>query len=183
MRPVVLSFWLSVDGYSCNEGTELMRFMQEADDDAEQDEYGVSRLRQAGTHIMGRVTYEGWAKYWPESDHPAAELLNGTPKVVFSKTLRSADWPGTRIAGGDTAEEIARLKAEPGGEIIAHGGVGFARSLIQLGLVDEYRLLVLPAAVGQGDRLFTGLDRLLPLRLITSKSFSTGLLELTYAPA
>ena len=183
MRPVVLSFWISLDGYSCNEGTELMRFMQEMNDDEEQDEYGVSRLRQAGTFIMGRVTYEGWAEYWPKSDHPVAEVMNGTPKVVFSRTLKSAGWPETRIASGDTAEEIARLKAEPGGEIIAHGGVGFARSLIQLGLVDEYRLLVLPAAAGHGDRLFTGLDRLLTLRLVGSRAFSSGLLELVYSPS
>jgi dihydrofolate reductase len=182
MRPVVLSFWISLDGYSCNEGTELMQFMQEMDDDEAQDEYGVSRLRQAGTFIMGRVTYENWAEVWPKSDHPVAEVMNSTPKVVFSKTLRSADWPVTRIASGDTAEEIARLKAEPGGEIIAHGGVGFARSLTQLGLVDEYRLLVLPAAVGHGDRLFTDLGHLLPLRLVASKAFTSGLLELSYAP-
>jgi len=182
MRPVVLSFWISLDGYSCNEGTDLMRFMQEMNDDEEQDEYGVSRLRQAGTFIMGRVTYESWAEYWPKSDHPVAAVMNSTPKVVFSRTLRSADWPETRIASGDTAEEIARLKAEPGGEIIAHGGVGFARSLIQLGLVDEYRLLVIPAAVGHGDRLFTGLDHLLALRPVASRAFSSGLLELAYAP-
>jgi len=182
MRRVVLSFWISLDGYSCDEGTELMRFMQELPDDEQQDEYGVSRLRQAGTHIMGRVTYEGWAEFWPKSDHPVAGVMNDIPKVVFSRTLRSADWPESRIASGDTAEEIARLKAEPGGEIIAHGGVGFARSLIRLGLVDEYRLLVLPAAVGQGERLFTDLDQMLTLRLLACRAFSSGLLELVYSP-
>lgn len=183
MRRVVLSFWMSLDGYSCNEGTGLMRFMQEMPDDEQQDEYGVSRLRQAGTHIMGRVTYEGWAEFWPESDHPVAAVMNDIPKVVFSRTLRSADWPESRIASGDTAEEIAGLKAEPGGEIIAHGGVGFARSLIQLGLVDEYRLLVLPAAAGQGERLFTDLGHLLTLRLLACRTFSSGLLELVYSPS
>ena len=141
MRRVVLSFWISLDGYSCDEGTELYRLMQEMPDDTESDDYFTSRLRQAGTHIMGRVTYESWAAFWPEVDSPVARALNDTPKVVFSRTLRSADWPESRIASGDTAEEIARLKAEPGGEIVAHGGVGFARSLIRLGLVDEYRLL------------------------------------------
>jgi len=103
--------------------------------------------------------------------------------VVFSRTLRSAGWPESRIASGDTAEEIARLKAEPGGEIVAHGGVGFARSLIRLGLVDEYRLLVLPAAVGQGQPLFTGLDHPQTLRPLGSRAFSSGLLELVYSPS
>jgi dihydrofolate reductase len=150
MRQVVLQFWLSLDGYSCDPGTELYQFLQELPED-EGDDYFVNRLRQAGTHIMGRVTY--------------------------------ADWPETRIANGDTAEEIARLKAEPGREILAHGGIKFAHSLIELGLVDQYRLWLLPAAVGEGDRLFTGLPRLLPLRLVSSTAFSNGQLELVYSPA
>ena len=175
MRRVVLQFWISLDGYSCDEGTELSRVMQELPDDEQADEYFVSRLRQAGTHIMGRVSYESMAEFWPKSDFPAAGAMNDIPKVVFSRTLRSADWPESRIASGDTAQEIARLKAEPGGEIIAHGGVGFARSLIRLGLVDEYRLLVLPAAAGQGERLFTDLDHLLTLRLLACRAFHLAL--------
>lgn len=183
MRRVVLSFWISLDGYSCDEGTELYRVMQEMPDDKQQDEYFVSRLRQAGTHIMGRVTYESMAEFWPKFDNPVAGAMNDIPKVVFSRTLRSAGWPESRIASGDTAEEIARLKAEPGGEIVAHGGVEFARSLIRLGLVDEYRLLVLPAAVGQGQPLFTDLDHPLTLRLLACRGFPSGLMEVVYSPS
>ncbi len=183
MRRVVLSFWISVDGYSCDEGTELYRAMQEMPDDEQQAEYGVSRLRQVGTHIMGRVTYERMAEFWPGLDNPVAAAMNDIPKVVFSRTLRSANWAESRIASGDTAEEITRLKAEPGGDIVAHGGVRFARSLIRLGLVDEYRLLVLPAAVGHGQPLFTDLDHLLTLRLLGCRAFSSGLLELAYSPS
>jgi dihydrofolate reductase len=150
-------------------------------DDEQANEYFVSRLRQAGTHILGRVSYEGMAEFWPKSDFPAAGAMNDIPKVVFSRTLRSASWPESRIASGDTAEEIARLKAEPGGEIVAHGGVRFVRSLIRLGLVDEYRLWVLPAAVGQGQPLFTDLDHPLTLRLVTCRAFSSGLMELVYS--
>ena len=109
--------------------------------------------------------------------------MNDIPKIVFSKTLQSVDWPGSRIASGDTAREIARLKQEPGGEIIAHGGTRFARSLIRLGLVDEYRLIVLPVAVGKGAPLFTGFARPVVLRLVTSTAFPSGILELAYAPA
>jgi dihydrofolate reductase len=183
MRRVVLQFWISLDGYSCNEGTELFRVMQEMPDDEQHDEYFVSRLRQAGTHIMGRLTYQSMAEFWPKSDNPVAAAMNDIPKVVFSGTLRSADWPESRIASGDTAEEIARLKGEPGGEIVAHGGVQFARSLIRLGLVDEYRLWVLPAAVGQGEPLFTVLDHPLNLRLVTCRAFPSGILELVYSPS
>ena len=93
MRKVVLQFWVSLDGYSCDPGTELYQFLQELPED-EGDEYFVNRLRQAGTHIMGRVTYEGMANVWPTSDNPVAAPMNDIPKVVFSKTLKSADWPG-----------------------------------------------------------------------------------------
>jgi dihydrofolate reductase len=183
MRRVVLQLWISLDGYSCDDGSDLSRVMQQLPDDEQADEYFVSRLRQAGTHIMGRVCYESLAEFWPESDFPAAAAMNDIPKVVFSRTLRSAGWPESRIASGDTAAEIASLKAEPGGDIVAHGGVEFARSLIRLGLVDEYRLWVLPAAVGQGRPLFTGLDHPLTLRLLTCRGFASGLAELVYAPS
>jgi dihydrofolate reductase len=182
MRHVVLQFWLSLDGYSCDEDTELYRLMEEIED-REQEEYFVGRLRQAGTHIMGRVTYEEMARFWPGSGHPIAAPMNEIPKVVFSASLQSASWPTTRIARGDTVEEPARLKQEPGGEIIAHGGTQFARSLIRLGLVDEYRLWVLPAAVGQGAPLFTGLTRPVTLSLIKTTAFPPGTLELCYEPA
>ena len=182
MRNVVLQFWLSLDGYSCDEDTELYRLM-EGVEDPEQEEYFVSRLRQAGTHIMGRVTYEEMAKFWPTSDHPIAGPMNEIPKVVFSATLPSATWHPSRIARGDTAQELARLKQEPGGEIIAHGGTQFARSLIRLGLADEYRFWVLPAAVGQGVPLFTGLARPVILSLVKTTAFPSGILELCYVPA
>lgn len=183
MRQVVLQFYISLDGYSCDEANGMRDVMMSMDD-PEQEEYFASRLRQAGTHIMGRITYQGMAGFWPTSSHPSAAPMNDIPKVVFSRTLQSADWPQTRIARGDTAEEIAKLKAEPGGEILAHGGTQFVRSLIRLGLVDQYRLWVLPAAAGQGEPLFTGLAHPLTLRLVKSTAFpSSGILELVYSPA
>jgi dihydrofolate reductase len=96
---------------------------------------------------------------------------------------RSATRPPARIARGDTAQELARLKQEPGGEIIVHGGTQFARSLIRLGLVDEYRLGMLPAAVGWGAPLFAGLARAVPLSLVKTTAFPSGILELCYEPA
>jgi dihydrofolate reductase len=183
MRQVVLQFIVSLDGYSCDEDNGLRGVMYEIEDDPKQEEYALSRLWQAGTHIMGRVTYEAMAPFWPTSSLPAAAPMNDIPKVVFSRTLQSADWPQTRIARGDTAEEIARLKAEPGGEILAHGGTQFVRSLIRLGLVDQYRLWVLPAAAGQGAPLFTELAHPLKLRLVESTAFPSGILELVYSPA
>jgi dihydrofolate reductase len=183
MRQVVLQFYISLDGYSADADNGIRDVMMGIDD-PEQAEYFVGRLRQAGTHIMGRASYQAMAGFWLTSSDPSAAPMNDIPKVVFSRTLQSADdWPKTRIASGDTAEEIARLKAEPGGEILAHGGTQFMRSLIRLGLVDQYRLWVLPAAAGQGAPLFTGLDHPLKLRLVESRAFPSGVLELVYSPA
>ncbi|MGH9171810.1 MAG: dihydrofolate reductase family protein [Acidimicrobiales bacterium] len=181
MRQVVLQFWISLDGYSCDPFADLPALMEDVDD-PEHDEYFLERMRRADTHIMGRNTYQDMAKFWPvRPDHPVAPIMNDTPKVVFSKTLQSADWPESRIASGDTAEEIAKLKAEPGGEILAHGGVQFVQSLARLDLVDEYRLWVGPGAMGKGAPLFTDLDKPLTLRPVSNKAFACGLVELVYA--
>lgn len=143
MRKLVLQQGaISLDGYICEEGTEFWRSfgpaaLPPAPDDDEYDDYFLTTLRRAGTHIMGRVTYQSMAETWPASSDPVAAIMNDVPKVVFSKTLESADWPESRIARGDTADEIARLRAEPGGEIVAHGGARFVQSLARLGLVDE----------------------------------------------
>jgi dihydrofolate reductase len=181
MRKLSLQQLVSLDGHILEEGTEFWRWWEaQPDDDDEQDEYFVAMLRRAGTHIMGRVTYEAMTAHWPTSPEPVAPVMNDIPKVVFSKTLQSADWPESRIARGDTVEEIARLKAEPGGEIVAHGGVRFVQSLAQLGVVDDYRLYVYPIATGTGSSLFANLQGLQPLRLVSNTPFPSGIVELVY---
>lgn len=183
MRKLILGFYVSLDGKSADADNGI-RDVMTGIDDPEQEKYFVSRLWEAGAFLMGRNTYEIMAGYWPTSGHPSAEAMNAIPKVVFSRTLESAgDWPETRIARGDTAEEIARLKAEPGKDLVAAGGTAFVHSLIRLGVVDEYRLWVLPAATGKGAPLFPELDRPLNLRLIQTTSFPSGVVEMVYAPA
>jgi dihydrofolate reductase len=175
---------VSLDGHILEEDSGFWGWWQSQPDDAEADEHFVTTLRRAGTHIMGRVTYEAMAAHWPSSAEPVAPIMNDTPKVVFSKTLTSADWPESSIARGDTLEEIARLKSEPGAEIVAHGGVRFVQSLARLGVVDEYRLYVYPVATGTGSSLFASIDGLQPLRLASSRAFpSSGVLELVYEPS
>ncbi|EMD29503.1 dihydrofolate reductase family protein [Amycolatopsis azurea] len=182
MRKLILGFYVSLDGKSAD-GDNGIRDVMMSIDDPEQEEYFVSQLWDAGAFLMGRNTYEAMAEYWPGSEHPSAKAMNEIPKVVFSRTLKSADWPETRIADGDTAEEIARLKAEPGKDLVAAGGTEFLHSLIKLGVVDEYHLWVLPAATGKGAPLFPELDQPLNLRLVKSKAFRSGVLELVYAAA
>jgi len=131
---------------------------------------------------MGRVTYEEMAATWPTSDSEYARPMNEIPKVVFSKTLERADWPETQIARGDLTEEIIRLKREPGNDLIAYGGASFDQALSRPGVVDEYRLMVQPAALGAGLPLFKDLPAPLHLELIEATTYSTGVAIHVYRP-
>ena len=104
---------------------------------------------------MGATTYAGWAAYWPGAPGSFAKPMNEIPKVVFSDSLTSADRGETEIAAGDLAEAITRLKQERSdGYLLAHGGARFARSLVETGLIDEYRLVIHPVVLGAGERIF-----------------------------
>ena len=140
-------------------------------------------LGDAGLHLMGRVTYEEMAGFWPTSDDEYAKPMNDLPKVVFSKTLTKADWPQSTIASGDLADEINALRREPGRDMIAWGGATFAQSLTRFGLVDEYRLVVQPVALGDGLPLFAGLTAPYVLDLIEARAYGDGAVLHIYRPA
>jgi dihydrofolate reductase len=182
LRKLILGYYVSVDGKSVDPENGMREVMNSIDD-PEQEEYFVKGLDEAGAFLMGRKSWEAMAGFWPNSDHPSAKAMNAIPKVVFSHTLKSADeWPETRIASGDLVDEIAKLKAEPGKDLVASGGDEFMHSIIKLGLVDEYRLWVLPAITGKGAPLVPALDAPQRLRLLKSTAFPSGVLELRYAP-
>jgi dihydrofolate reductase len=174
MRKVLLQMGLSVDGIVAGGPQDTTEAGEPPEDEAVR-RWKVQSLDEVGTHIMGRVTYEQMAGYWPYNG-PAeyADAMNNTPKVVFSKTLTKADWKESRIARGDLGEEIARLRSEPGKDIMAHGGASFVQALSRLGLIDEYRLVIRPVALGSGMPLFK--DLLVPLRLrfVDSRAFTDG---------
>jgi dihydrofolate reductase len=134
-------------------------------------------------HLMGRNTYEEMSEFWPTSSHAYAAAMNRIPKVVFSQTLDRADWPDSRIARGDLAREIAALKAEPGKDMLAWGGAAFAQSLSRLGLVDEYRLILQPVALGDGLPLFKDLIQPLRLELVDTHTYASGAALHIYRPA
>jgi dihydrofolate reductase len=123
---------------------------------------------------MGRVTYNEMAGHWPVSTDDYAAPMNELPKVVFSKTLESADWNDSRVARGDLAEEIIALRQEPGGDIIAWGGAKFVQALSREGLVDEYRLVINPIALGNGLPLFKDLSNPIKLQLLQARTFPDG---------
>jgi len=172
MRSVVLQMGVTLDGFV--HGAKGYEDWGLPPEDDEVVAYKVASLREAGTHVMGRVTYEAMASVWPTATGVYAEVMNDIPKVVFSKTLTHADWAETRIARGDLAEDIERLRGEPGGVVLVHGGATFVDSLIRLGLIDEYRLVIHPVAIGHGNALFGALSRPLLLNLIEARTFPGG---------
>jgi dihydrofolate reductase len=172
MREVVLQMSMSVDGYVA--GPAGPADLSVGDELPDVRAWKVAHLRHVGTHIMGRVTYGQMAAHWPTSTDKYAGFMNEVPKVVFSKSLREASWPDTRIASGDLAAAIAELRAEPGGEIMAHGGASFVQALSQQALIDEYRLVIAPVALGRGLPLFKDLPGRLRLQLVESRHFDDG---------
>src|SRR5215831_18887895 len=180
MRPVVLQMGVTVDGYVAGPGGEGDWRLPAEHPDVRA--WKVASLRQTGTHIMGRVTYEQMAGHWPNATGDYAAFMNDLPKVVFSATLPAAEWAGSRIARGDLAGEIAALKRESGGEIMAHGGARFVQALSRLGLIDEYRLVILPVALGNGLPLFKDLAKPLRVDLAGARSFSDGTVIHVYQP-
>jgi dihydrofolate reductase len=180
MRRVVLQMGVTVDGYVAGPGGAGDWGLAPEHPDVRA--WKVGSLHQVGTHIMGRVTFEQMAAHWPSATGDYAAFMNDLPKVVFSKTLPAAGWAGTRIARGDLTAEIAALKEEPGGEIMAHGGARFVQALSRDGLIDEYRLVILPVALGSGLPLFKDLDRPLRLDLAEAQSFPDGTVIHVYQP-
>ena len=139
--------------------------------------------------LLGRVTYEEFAAFWPsqeasEDDQQTTEYMNNTPKFVVSKTLEEPlEWNNSTLIKGDLAEEISKLKQQPGKDISITGSIALVRALLQDDLLDELRLMVHPIVVGSGKRLFEDGGDQQALDLVDSKTFSTGVLYLTYHPA
>ena len=153
MASLVLKMSVSLDGYVASlDGSTDWIAAGRSDDSTS---WVVETVSNAGAHLIGAATYAGWAGYWPGASGPFAKPMNEIPKVVFSNSLTSADWGETEIAAGDLAEAITRLKQERSdGYLLAQGGTRFARSLVETGLIDEYRLVIHPVVLGAGERLF-----------------------------
>jgi len=181
MRRLILQTSISVDGY-----VAALDKSHPWSEGSEEDEafkrWILDSVWAAGAHLMGRVTYEEMAAFWPTSTSEYAPPMNEIPKVVFSKSLEHADWPETRIASGELSDEIARLKGEPGKDLIAYGGARFDQALTRLGLVDEYRLMIQPAALGAGLQLFKDLPAPLHLELVEATTYATGVAIHVYRP-
>src|ERR687898_386933 len=147
----------------------------------------ASGMAASDALLLGRATYQEFASYWPyqnSADQPYTDYLNSTPKFVVSTTLEEPlEWQNSTLIKGNVAEEISRLKEQPGKDISISGSPTLVRSLLQDGLLDELRLMLHPIVVGSGKRLFEDGGDQKALQLVDSRTFSTGVLYLTYQPA
>src|SRR5215210_2879701 len=181
-RLIATVFNYSLDGLLADEGTDFWRFCFDLPENRLPDHPAqLDFLRSAHVHMMGRTAYEGIAaSMTTATDHPFAPILNDAPKVVFSRTLKTADWANTTIAAGDTAEEIDKLRLGGDGHIVVWGGVSFWRSLMRLDLIDEFQLSLFPYVAGEGTRLFADVPKSYRLDLVSSTASSSGIVELEY---
>lgn len=202
MRRLILKMSVSIDGFVGGPNGEIDWIFRSMDESAIA--WTLANIRDAGAHAMGSRTFHDMASYWPSSREPFAEPMNAIPKLVFSRSGKGVQrttpaladarrqapppapaastesWTDARWVVGDLATEIAKLKHDPGEPIIAHGGASFARSLIALDAIDEYRLLVHPVALGKGLALFTDLGAPADLQLVHAQAFGGGAVAHVY---
>jgi len=182
MRKVVASELVSLDGVM--EKPEEWSFSYSNDEMAEANASGMAA---SDAMLLGRVTYEGFAAFWPYQDRtkqPYTDYLNNTPKYVVSRTLdEPLEWQNSILINGDVAGEVFRLKEQPGKDITIVGSGALVRWLLRESLLDELRLMVHPLVLGRGKRLFEEWGEQKTLELLDSKAFRTGVVYLTYRPA
>jgi dihydrofolate reductase len=187
VRKIILTEWVTLDGFTAGPNND-MGFVGESFND-EMGKYEDDIVSQSDTLILGRLTYESFAGSWPyvpdkpdaaEEEKAYARKLNAMRKVVYSKTLQSVDWNGSQLFREIDPEYLKQLKQEPGKDILIYGSASIVQQLTNLGLIDEYQLLVHPVVVGGGKALFKDINEKRKLKLVSAKPFRSGVVLLTY---
>jgi dihydrofolate reductase len=179
MRKVILSMMLSLDGFIEGPSRELDWHVW--DEEMEKYMYG-DVLNKADAILLGRVAYQLLADYWPSAADSIAPKMNNLPKIVFSKTLEKVEWNNSRLVKENIADEVSKMKQQPGKDLVLFAGADIASTFIQLGLIDEYQIIVNPVILGSGKPLFKGIKDKLNLKLLKIKTFSCGNIILYYQP-
>jgi dihydrofolate reductase len=187
MGKVVVSQFITVDGVvedpGGSENLDRGGWAFEFDRGDEGDAFKMDELAKSDALLLGRTTYEGFAAAWPSrSGDPFSEKFNSMPKYVVSSTLEDPEWNNSTVLTGDLSAAVTELREKFDGDILVNGSVQLARELGELGLVDEYRLMVFPTVLGGGKRLFGETAATEPLRLTESRPAGETLI-LIYEPA
>jgi dihydrofolate reductase len=186
MRKVIASEFVTVDGYMVGPNDDMSWVSKNFNE--EMGKYAGDLMESMDTVLLGRVTYEIMSNAWPnrtEETAPGADKMNHSPKIVFSRTLDQVEWGkwgNARLVKDGAAEEISRLKQQPGKNMVIYGSATLVDSFSRLGLIDEYQLLVHPVVLGAGKRLFKDLSQPLNLKLLRTESFKNGVVLLYYVP-
>lgn len=188
MRKIIWLMHVSLDGFVAGPNGEIDWIY--LDDELFED--GQDLINTADTALYGRVTYQLMESYWPTAaDSPTAtkhdidhaRWVNPAPKLVFSRTLKHVKWQNTRIVKDDIAEEIAKLKKQPGKNFILFASPSLASTFLNLDLIDEYWFNVNPVVLGGGKPLFKGLSNMHTLKFLGSKTYKNGVVKLHYGRA
>ena len=194
MVRLVANTFVSLDGFMVGDDEDMSWVIDTFD--AEMGKEIGDGLDETGAILLGRVTYEIMASYWPHAipdgnydvDNPAegsedpviTDHMNNLPKIVFSRTLQSPEWSNSRVVKDNIGDEIAMLKAEPGKDLMIQGSASIVQQLTNLGLIDEYRLLVHPIVLGSGKPLFSDIKDRASLELVDAKTYKNGVVGLRY---
>ncbi len=187
MRKLLVTVWVTLDGFIAGPNGEMDWVTRLYD--AAMGQYEDAVVSAADTLLLGRVTYESFAGSWPnvpdnpivsEGEREYARKLNAMRKVVFSKSLDSLDWNNSTLVTEIVPEEIEKLKQEPGRDMIIYGSASVVQELTNLGLIDEYQLLVHPVVLGSGKPLFSGIRDAVNLNLVEAKQLPSGVTLLRY---
>ena len=184
MGRIVLTEFISVDGVVEAPGGEDFKYPDWSfafDRGPEAERFKELEALGSAALLLGRTTYEGFAQAWPgrTDEQGYAERMNGMPKHVVSSTLQAAEWNNTTIVCGNLAEEVGRLKEQPGQDILVFGSGVLVNGLLARGLVDRFTLLIYPLALGSGQRLFAD-GSAAKLTLVESKAFGSGVVACVY---
>jgi dihydrofolate reductase len=185
MRKLVLFAHISLDGFAGDSygGLGFLSYTEELQ------QFADEVVKTVGSPVYGKNTYQLMAGYWPTVlDNPEASQatlgharwVQEVPKIVFSTTLPNADWNNTTLLRDNVVEEINKLKQQPGKDLVVFGSPGLAKSLMNLGLIDEYRLTLHPVILGEGISLFDGNTQRSNLTLLASKTLESGVVTLHY---
>src|ERR1700757_4235244 len=189
MRRLIVSNLMSLDGFVSGPKGELDWFVHPGFVKAtEYGDYARGVIRKVDTILLGRLTYEEFASYWPtakDNDPVITERINNLPKYVFSRSLKQVpwgDWGTARLVREDAATAVTKMKREPGRDIVIYGSATLVSELMKAGLIDEYQLVVFPVVLGKGRPEFKDLNERYSLNLIDVKQFQSGALKLVYQP-
>lgn len=184
MRKLTVFNLMTLDGYIAGENGDIS--WHNVDDEFQ--ELANAASNSGNTLLFGRVTYDLMAGFWPtpealKADSIVAAGINKSEKIVFSRTLKTADWNNTRLVKDDMLGEVRRLKHGSGKDLTVLGSGSIVSQLAQAGLIDEYDVLLNPVIIGKGRTMFEGLTKRLALKLIETRQFGNGNMLLKYEPA